>query len=148
LGGMKTERIVCAAALAVPMTLAAFSVAVTVAAAFGGGLWPPDDVSLAEAAATRNYAEVVRLVRGGSSPNANAEVRQGVLDGSEHRITPFEVAVASRDERMAMLLLRLGANPSQSQVLELRCAEWLPSSPEFQAVLERMSPGATSLDCP
>ena len=45
----------------------------------GTGLWPPDEVTLAEAVATRNNAEAVRLIESGADPNRPSHVRDGLL---------------------------------------------------------------------
>jgi hypothetical protein len=60
--------------------LAAGSALALVLAAFGRHpMWPDVAVNLSEAAATRNEAEVVRLIGAGENPNESREVRAGLL---------------------------------------------------------------------
>ena len=75
------------------VVLAALSTWWFVAGLAGHGLWPPDDVTLAEAVATRNNAEALRLIALGSDPNSPSRVRDGLLtNGYDVLVTPVEAA--------------------------------------------------------
>jgi hypothetical protein len=139
--------ILSALAGAPAIALAVMSVVWTAARPFGGGLWPPDEVTLAEAAAMGSEAEVLRLVALGVSPNVRATVRPGLLDNREHRVTPFEAAVAARLPGTAALLLQLGARPTAAHVTALRCDERRSPSPEIRVMLDGLARDAP-LECP
>jgi hypothetical protein len=134
------ERVVVAAALAF---LPAGAVATaglwwTLATFWGGGLWPAQPVTLAEAAATRDEAEVERLIGYGDNPNAPADVRPGLLAVAAVRVTPLEAAVWSRDAEMLALLLRNGAIATSSQLRTLRCLNDRWHDADVRATLERL----------
>ena len=52
------------------IALAAVSAWWFAGARLGGGLWPPDEVTLSEAIAARNNGEALRLIENGVDPNA------------------------------------------------------------------------------
>src|ERR1051325_511086 len=76
----------------------------------GNGLWPPDDVTLSEAVATRNNAEAVRLIENGANPNQPGRVREGLLtNGYAVTVTPVEAAVGAQRADSLRTLLANGA---------------------------------------
>jgi len=90
----------------------------------GGGLWPPDEVTLSEALATRNNAEAVRLIEGGANPNQPSRVRDGLLtSGYAVTIKPIEAAVGARRADSVRTLLANGAAVDQEELKVLRCLE-------------------------
>jgi hypothetical protein len=91
----------------------------------GRGLWPADRVTLAEAVATRNNAEALRLISLGANPNEPSHVRDGLLtDGYDVVVTPIEAAVgAQRADTLQMLLANGAIVDEPAQLLVLRCYE-------------------------
>ena len=90
----------------------------------GDGLWPPDDVTLSEAVATRNNAEAVRLIDSGANPNQPSPVRDGLLtSGYAISIKPIEAAVGARRADSVRTLLANGAVVDQDELRVLRCLE-------------------------
>ena len=90
----------------------------------GDGLWPPDDVTLSEAAATRNNAEAVRLIDSGADPNEPSRVRAGLLtSGYAVTIKPIEAAVGAQRADSLQTLLANGAAADQEELRVLRCLE-------------------------
>ena len=77
--------------------------------------WPIPAMTLSEAAAVRDHAEVVRLIEEGHDPNRKWSVRAGLLDGDAHAITPLEAAVRIRRLALVELLLRSGAAPGADE---------------------------------
>ena len=128
------------------VALAVLSATLTAARPFGGGLWLPDDVNMSEAVATRNSAEVVRLIRRGYSPNTSCRVRLERRDEAENDLTPFEVAVITRELETATLLLELGAAPTTTQIRDLWCVERRNPSPDRRAFLDGLA-ADTVLEC-
>jgi hypothetical protein len=72
--------------------------------------WPTPDVNVAEAAAVRDHAEVVRLIEAGQDPNRRWPVRADIIDGDSHTMTPLEAAVEIRRLELVKLLVRHGAS--------------------------------------
>jgi len=90
----------------------------------GGGLWPPDEVTLSEAIATRNTAEALRLIQLGASPNAPSRVRAGLLTADyDVTITPVEAAVGAQRTDALRMLLANGATIDSRELRVLRCYE-------------------------
>jgi hypothetical protein len=108
------------AAVMVPcIVLALLSVWWTVA-----GLWPPDEVTLSEAVATRNNAEALRLIRLGANPNEASRVRGGLLTSDyDVAVTPVEAAVGAQRADLLRMLLANGATIDEREMRVLRCYE-------------------------
>jgi hypothetical protein len=106
------------------LLLALFSAWWTVALIAGPGLWPPDEVTLSEAVATRNNAEGVRLIESGANPNQPSHVRDGLLtSGYAITIKPIEAAVGARRADSVRMLLANGAAVDEEELRVLRCLE-------------------------
>jgi hypothetical protein len=106
------------------LVLACSSAWWTAARPAGDGLWPPDDVTLSEAAATRNNAEAVRLIESGANPNQPGYVRDGLLtSGYAVTITPIEAAVGAQRADSVRTLLANGAAVDEEELKVLRCLE-------------------------
>jgi hypothetical protein len=106
------------------LVLAFWSASWTAGRLTGDGLWPPDDVTLSEAVATRNNAEAVRLIEGGANPNQPSRVRDGLLT-SDYAVTikPIEAAVGAQRADSVRTLLAHGASVDQEELRVLRCLE-------------------------
>jgi len=74
-------------------------------------IWRLHPRNLAEAAAFKDGAAVVRLVDEREDINRAAEVRAGVIGRRPAMLTPIEAAAATREREMVQLLLDLGASP-------------------------------------
>jgi hypothetical protein len=106
------------------VVLAALSTWWFVAGLGGHGLWPADDVTLAEAVATRNNAEALRLIALGNDPNNPSRVRDGLLtNGYDVVVTPVEAAVGAARADSLRMLLAVGARIDERERLVLRCYE-------------------------
>ena len=106
------------------LVLAFLSTGWTVGRLSGRGLWPPDDVTLSEAVATRNNAEAVRLIENGANPNGPSRVRDGLLtSGYPITITPIEAAVGAQRADSVRTLLANGAAVDPEELNVLRCLE-------------------------
>jgi hypothetical protein len=112
----------------------------------GNGLWPPDDVTLSEAAATRNNAEAVRLIDSGADPNQPSRVRDGLLtSGYAVTIKPIEAAVGAQRADSLQTLLANGAAVDQEELRVLRCLE---QTRHDSGVRELLAAHSTSdIDC-
>jgi hypothetical protein len=128
------------------LVLAFLSAEWTVGLLAGGGLWPPDEVTLSEAVATRNNAEAVRLIGSGANPNQPSEVRDGLLtNGYAVTIKPIEAAVAAQRADSVRTLLAHGAAVDVEEVRVLRCLEETRRDAGVRELLAAPSTSAT--DC-
>lgn len=110
--------------------------------------WPDEQLTLSEAAAVRDEAEVVRLVNGGQDPNARYRVRVGLVDnGREVQLTPLEAAVSIRRPEMVDLLFLHGVRASGDDWRRLRCVADAFGDRDLVAALERGSPGQPNGSC-
>ena len=112
----------------------------------GSGLWPPDEVSLSEAMATRNNAEGVRLIDSGANPNQPSPVRDGLLtSGYAITIKPIEAAVGARRADSVRTLLANGAVVEQEELRVLRCLEATHNDSSVRELLAALS--TSDVDC-
>jgi hypothetical protein len=96
----------CLLAAGLPLLLAIVSAAVLVMAAAGyEPLWEPPAVTMSEAAALRDAATALQLIRAGHNPNDRYPVRAGIIRSHEVVLTPLEAAVAARREEVVQALL-------------------------------------------
>jgi hypothetical protein len=108
-------------------------------------IWNIAPANLAEAAAFRDPAAIVRLVRRGESINRPARVRAGIGTGAAE-LTPVEAAVAAGDSAIVSMLFNLGAAPDRAVWQRAWCASETASVRE---ALERgRPPGVVAALCP
>ena len=111
----------------------------------GRGLWPADDVTLAEAIATRNNAEALRLMTIGADPNQPSRVRDGLLtSGYDIVITPVEAAVGAQRADSLRMLLAHGAVVDERELRVLRCYEHTRRDAGVREILDRRATGGSS----
>jgi hypothetical protein len=112
----------------------------------GDGLWPADEVTLAEAVATRNNAEALRLIGHGADPNERGQVRDGLLtNGYSVTLKPVEAAVTAQRADSLRMLLANGASVDQEELRMLRCLEQTRRDGGVREMLDARSSGA--VDC-
>ena len=108
------------AIVAVAPLVAAFGLAAIVVGGWVVGVhpfWPTPEVTLSEAAATRDAGELYRLlVYEGHDPNRPWRVRAGMLSSVEAQVTPLEAAVATGRPEIVGLLLEHGASVGDAAV--------------------------------
>jgi hypothetical protein len=98
-----------------------------------GPLWPADVVTLGEAVATGNQAEVLRQVSLGTDPNVPSRIRTGLLTSSgEVTLTALEAAVLARRADMLALMLANGPPPDGAVLQRLRCFERFEPEPAIE----------------
>ena len=124
------------------IVLASISAWWTLGLAAGGGLWPSDDVTLAEAVATRNNAEALRLIQRGEDPNRAGRVRDGLLtNGYAVDMLPVEAAVAAQRADGLRMLLANGATVDQHELTVLRCLEQSRHDSGVREILDARASG-------
>ena len=110
--------------------------------AAGRGLWPSDEVTLAEAVATRNSAEALRLIQRGADVNRPGRVRDGLLtNGYDIDILPVEAAVAAQRADVLRMLLASGATVDDDELRILRCLEDSRHDAGIREILDARSSG-------
>ena len=112
-----------ALAIAAPALLLTAARCIALVLAFFGHhpWWHDDQLNIAEAAAMRDVAEVARRMQQGEDPNADHEIRPGLLFGHAVSLTPLEAAVEAGDSAMIDVLFRAGAVPDAGTWSRLRC---------------------------
>ena len=110
-----------ALALAAPALVWLAAAVALLLATLGGyrALAAPADLTLPEAAALRDEAEVLRQIRHGVDPNMPGRVRRGVIRDEEYLLTPLVAATAARHGEVVRLLMANGAelNDADFQIL-------------------------------
>jgi hypothetical protein len=128
------------------LVLALLSAWWTAGRVVGDGLWPPEDVTLSEAVATRNNAEAVRLIQRGANPNQPSPVRDGLLtNGYAVTVKPIEAAVGAQRADSVRTLLANGAIVDQEEMRVLRCLEQARHDSGVRELLAAQS--ASEVDC-
>jgi len=107
----------------------------------GGWVWPPDDVNVSEAVATRNYAELVRLLENGADPTRPNLVRASILTSRPVVVIPVEAAVMARNAGMLGLLMDKGAVVTPSMAGKLKCLNVEYPDQDIKAMLDQVAPG-------
>lgn len=123
------------------LVVASVGAASTLANPRGIWTWAPDAVTLSEAVATGNYAEVVRQIDNGVDPNPAADVRADLLAGHAMHLTPLQAAVRARSALMLRLLLDHGAVVGPSGLAVLKCLNEQDGNADVRAVLETLTTG-------
>jgi hypothetical protein len=136
--GARDWKTLAGAAVMLPcVVLAALSGWWFAAGIAGHGLWPPDEVTLAEAVTTGNNAEALHLIALGSDPNRASRVRKGLLiDGHDTLVTPVEAAVGTARADSLRMLLANGAVIDERERLVLRCYQRIRRSPAVREILD------------
>jgi hypothetical protein len=136
----RRSRVVGGIAALPAIALAVASLWWSAGAIRGNGLWPPDDVTLSEAIATRNNAEALRLIALGANPNVPSRVRDGMLTyGYDVTMRPLEAAVGAQREDSLRLLLEHGAIVDAALARTLRCYERVHPERGIRTILEGLS---------
>lgn len=107
----------------------------------------PADLTLPEAAAIRDEAEVLRQIGDGVDPDAPALLRRGVLSDPEFLMTPLEAAVAAKHETIVRLLLENGATVGDENWPVLVCLAQRSDQEGIAALLMAYSPDGVPPDC-
>jgi hypothetical protein len=110
-------------------------------------LMTPADLTLPEAAATRDHLEILRQVRAGADVNAPARVRGGLVRPGEYVLSPLQAAVASGQVDTVQFLQHHGARMDATTVAGLICLATLQEDEEMAAYLREQAPPALALDC-
>ena len=100
----------------------------------------PADLTLPEAAALRDEAEVLRQIRHGVDPNLAGRVRRGVIRDEEYLLTPLEAATAARHGEVVRLLVGNGAELNDTNVPILFCLAQRSGAADIVSLLNEHAP--------
>jgi hypothetical protein len=128
------------------IVLAALSLGTTGVLASRGGGWPETSLTLPEAIATANYAEVARLLEDGTDPNPAATIREDLLTGHLMRLTPMQTAVWTRNVQIARMLRERGVIAGTTGMGVLKCLNAEHPDVDIKALLDEMAPDVNP-DC-
>jgi hypothetical protein len=121
-------------ALAGPAILwLALALVATVAAIVGYTAATSQGLTLSEAAALRDRAELVRLIRAGGDARARSRVRGGIIREREYVLTPLEAATATQRGDVVELLVREGVPLDESSFPTVYC---IAARSEFEDIVE------------
>ena len=130
-----------------PASLLALAALILLAAVAGyRPLWAIRDTTLVEAARGGDTATVFRMLTSGSDPNLSEAVApEGQSEPAV--LTPLEAAVESRQVEVVQLLMKMGAQASESDRQRLACLAIAVNAPEVGAYLRSTIPPAAQSDC-
>ena len=110
-------------------------------------LWWEEPVNISEAAAFRDPARVVRLLREGVDPTVRRLVRPGVFAPGRVLVTPLQAAIASdRAEVVAVLVEGVDALDRVTW-RDAMCLAGTIGDDEIETILERHRPEGVELAC-
>ena len=143
------RRLILAVATAAPAALLGIMTAgMLLRAVFGTHpLWRAEPVNLSEAAALRDQATVVQLIRRGEDPYQRREVRADLLFNDRAELTAFEAAIASGRVEVMEAMLWSAARPAPAEWNRLRCLSKLQETDDIDEVLDRYKPESAVLEC-
>ena len=127
--------VLLAAGLALALLLAGFG---------RNPIWPTQQLTLSEAIATVDDAEIARLMSGGVDLDARYGVRAGLLADQPISVTPLEAAVLAGRADLFERLIRGGASIDATEWSRLRC---LSTANDVSDVLERHRPPNAVMRC-
>ena len=138
-----------ALALAAPALVWLAAAAMVLLAALGGyrALAAPADLTLPEAAALRDEAEVLRQIRHGVDPNLAGRVRRGVIRDEAYLLTPLVAATAARHGEVVRLLMANGAELNDTNFRVLFCLAQDNGADDIVSFLKAHALSSAVLSC-
>ena len=143
------RRLILVVASAAPAALLGVMTAgMLLRAVFGAHpLWRSEPVNLSEAAALRDQATVVQLIRRGEDPYQRREVRADLLFNDRAELTAFEAAIAAGRAEVMEVILFASRRPAPAEWNQLRCLSKLEEADDIDEVLDRYKPESAVLEC-
>lgn len=145
---MKHRSLLPSLALSIPALVWLTAAAALLIAVPGGYrvFAAPADLTLAEAAALGDRAEVLRLIGEGVDPNMAARVRGGMIGNDDVALTPLAAAVAVGRVDVVELLMRHDAGLHPADIPGLLCLAEKAEKDDVMAFLKEREPAAVA-DC-
>lgn len=135
-----------AVALALPPLVFAALVAVLLVGSLFGWrpLWPDQNHNLAEAASLRDRPGMRLRLMAGDNPNAEYDIRAGLIRSIPVRLTPLEAAITTREDYVFEFLVEHGARPDGASRARLICFAREMSA---DAISARLAEPGVEYDC-
>ena len=146
-GDDKTFALEVALAAPALLWLAAVGAIMIIALVGYRALAAPADLTLSEAAAIRDGAEVLRQMRVGADPDAPGRIRRGIIRDQEYLMTPLEAATAARHLEVLQLLVRNGAAVNESNFPVLFCLAQESDATDIISFLQEHAPSGVVFEC-
>ena len=149
-GGRDAPLSPAALALGFPGLLLSLAIVVA-AAALLGGVTPnlqAHQLTLPEAAALHDVAEIVRLVRAGHDPRQAATVRAGIIREQPMMLTPMAAAILERRVDVIALLADVGAAVRPEEFPHYWCLAQAQGDGAVLAAIESQVPAPGPIQCP
>ena len=145
---MNDRSVLPSLGLSIPALLWLTAAAALLVAVPGGyrAFAAPADLTLAEAAALGDRAEVLRLVGAGVDPNMAARVRGGMIGNDDVVLKPLAAAIAVGRVDVVDLLVRHDAGLHSADIPGLLCLAEKAEKNSVIAFLKAREPGAVA-DC-
>ena len=122
--------------------------AIVIAALIGyRALAAPADLTLSEAAAIRDEAEVLRQIGAGADPNIPSRVRPGLIGDPEYLMTSLEAATVAGHLEVLQLLVRNGATVNESNFPVLYCLAQESDASDIVSFLQEHVPSGVVFEC-
>ena len=132
-----------------PLVLGVVTLLFLVLSVFGANpLWPRTPLNPAEAVATGDEAEFIRLIQGGADPNARVVVRAGLRESVDVPMTPLEAAVDTQSAVALQTVFKYGGLVNGDTARGVMCIAYR-KSPDLLPILK--AHGAPEVDpatCP
>ena len=123
---------------------AGLAVALVLSAIGRNPIWPDHDLTLSEAVAAEDDAEIEQLIGYGADPNAAYDIRAGLLFDRPARLTPLETAVVSDRTELIERLVHHGVVIDAVVWNRVAC---LADDDAISAVLDQYRPADAQRHC-
>ena len=142
-------RRLIAVVVALPAIVLGASTAAMLGRAVPGAhpVWREEPVNLTEAAALRDQATVVRMIRRGEDPYRRRELRADLVFSEKMELTPLEAAIATQRAEIVEIILWSAPPPGAGVWNRARCLASLEGDGGSGEVLDRYRPESAVLDC-
>jgi hypothetical protein len=139
--GLTIRRLPIAAAGSPGVILAVVSLAMlTMAGAGAHPMWRTQQLNMSEAAALRDAATVLQLLRAGESPREPRDIRPGFFFEQGERLTPLEAAIAAERPEIVDVLLGAGEAGTSPEWMHARCLAERVRAAEIERLLDAHRP--------
>jgi hypothetical protein len=145
-----TSRTAASIAVALPAVCAAVAALTACLLALVGEnpLWGSTPLNMAEAAALRDRATVLQLIRAGQDPDARYPVRAGMLSARASSLTPLEAAVAADRPEVVEIWLWARGGVDEGVWTRAKCLARAAESDDIERVVDQYRPADLAADAP
>ena len=109
-------------------------------------LWRAEPLNMSEAAAYRDGARVLELIRAGEDPDARRPVRRGAVFSRDLLLTPLEAAVAAGRAEVVEVWLSARPRLDPRVWIEARCVARFGRTDDIRETVDRHRPADLPAD--